>query len=186
MLASSPLTSRLSIALPQSVANPLGNNHQNNNPRGFLCWVVGFYMLGQQDTPSPNVDTTMREALMRPNITGRRGCGCMVGKLMLMVGVRFLPMWLGAARVRRLPLPEILLWTTASQHPSESQTSECSDLLSRSRATLVIVAQRQPGKLSSSLGNRNAPMHSSLTCGIHGDIREGTSRRNICSRVGQI
>ena len=54
---------------------------------------------------------------------------------------------LGTARVRRFPLPEIVLWTTASQHPSESQTSECSDLLSRSRATFVIAAQRQPGKL---------------------------------------
>ena len=55
---------------------------------------------------------------------------------------------LGAARSRRLPLPEIVLWSTASQHPSESQTSECSDLLSRSRATCLIVAQRQPGKLT--------------------------------------
>ena len=54
---------------------------------------------------------------------------------------------LETARVRRFPLPEIVLWTTASQHPSESQTSECSDLLSRSRATFVIAAQRQPGKL---------------------------------------
>ena len=54
---------------------------------------------------------------------------------------------LRAARSRRLPLPEIVLWSTASQHPSESQTSECSDLLSRSRATCLIVAQRQPGKL---------------------------------------
>ena len=54
---------------------------------------------------------------------------------------------LGTARVRRFPLPEIVLWTTASQHPSESQTSECSDLLSRSRATFLIAAQRQPGKL---------------------------------------
>ena len=55
---------------------------------------------------------------------------------------------LGTARVRRFPLPEIVLWTTASQHPSESQTSECSDLLSRSRATFLIAAQRQPGKLN--------------------------------------
>ena len=55
---------------------------------------------------------------------------------------------LGTARVRRFPLPEIVLWTTASQHPSESQTSECSDLLSRSRATFVIAAQRQPGKFT--------------------------------------
>ena len=54
---------------------------------------------------------------------------------------------LRAARSRRPPLPEILLWTTTSLHPSESQTSECSDLLSRSRATCLIVAQRQPGKL---------------------------------------
>ena len=56
---------------------------------------------------------------------------------------------LGTPRVRRFPLPEIVLWTTASQHPSESQTSECSDLLSRSRATFLIAAQRQPGKLRS-------------------------------------
>ena len=56
---------------------------------------------------------------------------------------------LGTAHTRRFPQPEILLWTTASLHPSESQTSECSDLLSRSRATFVIVAQRQPGKLHS-------------------------------------
>ena len=55
---------------------------------------------------------------------------------------------LRAARSRRPPLPEIVLWSTASQHPSESQTSECSDLLSRSRATCLIVAQRQPGKLN--------------------------------------
>ena len=54
---------------------------------------------------------------------------------------------LRAARSRRPSLPEIVLWSTASQHPSESQTSECSDLLSRSRATFLIVAQRQPGKL---------------------------------------
>ena len=59
---------------------------------------------------------------------------------------------LATARVRRFPLPEIVLWTTASQHPSESQTSECSDLLSRSRATFVIVAQRQPGKLQDAIG----------------------------------
>ena len=55
---------------------------------------------------------------------------------------------LGAAQSRRLPLPEIVLWIAASRSPSESQTSECSDLLSRSRATFVIVAQRQPGKLT--------------------------------------
>ena len=55
---------------------------------------------------------------------------------------------LRAARSRRPSLPEIVLWSTASQHPSESQTSECSDLLSRSRATCLIVAQRQPGKLT--------------------------------------
>ena len=58
---------------------------------------------------------------------------------------------LGVAQRRRPHLPEIVLWTTASRHPSESQTSECSDLLSRSRATFVIVAQRQPGKLNSFL-----------------------------------
>ena len=56
-------------------------------------------------------------------------------------------MMLEVARSRRPPLPEIVLWIAASRSPSESQTSECSDLLSRSRATFVIVAQRQPGKL---------------------------------------
>ena len=56
---------------------------------------------------------------------------------------------LEVARSRRPPLPEIVLWIAASRSPSESQTSECSDLLSRSRATFVIVAQRQPGKLPS-------------------------------------
>ena len=63
---------------------------------------------------------------------------------------------LRAARSRRPPLPEILLWTTTSLHPSESQTSECSDLLSRSRATCLIVAQRQPGKLNDS-NHRSQP-----------------------------
>ena len=71
------------------------------------------------------------------NRLGMDGCPC--------VGLKEV---LGAARSRRLPLPEIVLWSTASQHPSESQTSECSDLLSRSRATCLIVAQRQPGKLT--------------------------------------
>ena len=54
---------------------------------------------------------------------------------------------LEAALSRRPPLPEIVLWIAASRSPSESQTSECSDLLSRSRVTFVIVTQRQPGKL---------------------------------------
>ena len=54
---------------------------------------------------------------------------------------------LRAARSRRPPLPEIVLWSTTLLHPSESQTSECSDLLSRSRAACLIAAQRQPGKL---------------------------------------
>ena len=49
---------------------------------------------------------------------------------------------LRVARSRRPPLKEIVPWTTTSLHPSESQTSECSDLLSRSRATCLIVAQR--------------------------------------------
>ena len=57
--------------------------------------------------------------------------------------------WLRVARSRRPPLKEIVLWTTTSLHPSESQTSECSDLLSRSRAICLIMAQRQPGKLMS-------------------------------------
>ena len=66
-----------------------------------------------------------------------------------MIGFFLLDDLLRMARSRRPPLPEIVLWTTTSLHPSESQTSECSDLLSRSRATFVIVAQRQPGKLLS-------------------------------------
>ena len=61
--------------------------------------------------------------------------------------IKLVSMMLGVAQSRRPPLPEIVLWIAASRSPSESQTSECSDLLSRSRATFVIVAQRQPGKL---------------------------------------
>ena len=64
-----------------------------------------------------------------------------------LVGHTFYLKKLEVARSRRPPLPEIVLWIAASRSPSESQTSECSDLLSRSRATFVIVAQRQPGKL---------------------------------------
>ena len=66
---------------------------------------------------------------------------------------------LEAARSRRLPLPEIVLWIAASRSPSESQTSECSDLLSRSRATFVIVAQRQPGKLQNKVAPENVKSH---------------------------
>ena len=69
------------------------------------------------------------------------------------VSVLLVEEWLRVARSRRPPLKEIVLWTTTSLHPSESQTSECSDLLSRSRATCLIVAQRQPGKLT----NGNSP-----------------------------
>ena len=56
-------------------------------------------------------------------------------------------MKLEAAQSRRPPLPEIVLWIAASRSPSESQTSECSDLLSRPRPIFVIIGQRQPGKL---------------------------------------
>ena len=70
---------------------------------------------------------------------------------------------LGAARSRRPPLPEIVLWSTAVQHPSESQTSECSDLLSRSRATCMIVAQRQPGKLIVNVDGALAPLHKNFS-----------------------
>ena len=75
--------------------------------------------------------------------------------------IRWICELLEAARSRRLPLPEIVLWIAASRSPSESQTSECSDLLSRSRATFVIVAQRQPGKLHT----KEAEKHSKLYCG---------------------
>ena len=71
---------------------------------------------------------------------------------------------LGTARVRRFPLPEIVLWTTALQHPSESQTSECSDLLSRSRATFLIAAQRQPGKLDEEI--RLSPVSTTKFCNV--------------------
>ena len=79
---------------------------------------------------------------------------------------------LEAARSRRLPLPEIVLWIAASRSPSESQTSECSDLLSRSRATFVIVAQRQPAKLHNhSCRERLAPSPRCNAGGVGKKIR---------------
>ena len=44
------------------------------------------------------------------------------------------------------PFPEIVLWSPL-RDPAASQTSECRELLSRARASYVILAQRQPGKL---------------------------------------
>ena len=44
------------------------------------------------------------------------------------------------------PLPEILLWTTPSEPPRALQASECSELLDPTRASCLILAQRQPGK----------------------------------------
>ena len=45
-----------------------------------------------------------------------------------------------------MPLPEILLWTTPSEPPRALQASECSELLDPTRASCLILAQRQPGK----------------------------------------
>ena len=49
-------------------------------------------------------------------------------------------------RERELPQPEILLWTTPKEPPRALQTSECNELLDPTRASCLILAQRQPGK----------------------------------------
>ena len=89
---------------------------------------------------------------------------------------------LEAARSRRPPLPEIVLWIAASRSPSESQTSECSDLLSRSRATFVIVAQRQPGKLHIIRLKNTCYLPISRQCG-YGDASCGGVWRYAVRRV---
>ena len=71
------------------------------------------------------------------------------------------------ARSRRPSLPEIVLWTTTSLHPSESQTSECSDLLSRSRAICLIMAQRQPGKLTIHAAQNVLPKRQTTAAGAN-------------------
>ena len=60
---------------------------------------------------------------------------------------------LEAAQERRPPRPEIVLCSAASLRASESQTPECSDLLSRSRCPFLSEHQRQPGKLREAKGN---------------------------------
>ena len=42
---------------------------------------------------------------------------------------------------------EIVLWTTPSEPPKALQASECSELLDPMRASCLILAQHQPGKL---------------------------------------
>ena len=49
-------------------------------------------------------------------------------------------------RERELPQTEILLWTTPEGPPRALQASECNELLDPTRASCLILAQRQPGK----------------------------------------
>ena len=140
-LARDLLTCRLCIALPRSVANPSGvtiDQTFNICQRGIMKSLM----------TSCVIHVSGAHADLRAHVW----CDHMSIEILL-----------GTARKRRFPLPEILLWTTASLHPSESQTSECSDLLSRSRATFVIVAQRQPGKLHN---RRRHDMYKYNPCGV--------------------
>ena len=50
-------------------------------------------------------------------------------------------------RGREMPWTEIMLWATPEVHPRALQTSECRELLNPTRASCLILAQRQPGKL---------------------------------------
>ena len=59
---------------------------------------------------------------------------------------------IGQLRERVLPQTEILLWTTPKEPPRALQASECHELLDPTRASCLILAQRQPGKFSSACG----------------------------------
>lgn len=51
-------------------------------------------------------------------------------------------------RLREKPQTEILLWTTPEEPPRALQASECHELLDPTRASCLILAQRQPGKFN--------------------------------------
>ena len=51
-------------------------------------------------------------------------------------------------RKRELPQSEIMLWTTPEEPPRALQASECRELLDPTRASCLILAQRQPGKFA--------------------------------------
>ena len=50
-------------------------------------------------------------------------------------------------RGREKPWTEIMLWATPKGPPRALQASECRELLNPTRASCLILAQRQPGKL---------------------------------------
>ena len=50
-------------------------------------------------------------------------------------------------RGREKPWTEIMLWATPKGPPRALQASECHELLNPTRASCLILAQRQPGKL---------------------------------------
>ena len=51
-------------------------------------------------------------------------------------------------RTRRLQQSEISLWTAPEEPPRALQASECRELLDPTRASCLILAQRQPGKFN--------------------------------------
>ncbi len=55
--------------------------------------------------------------------------------------------WCWHSRERGVPQTEIVLWTTPEEPPEALQASECGELLDFARASCLILAQRQPGKL---------------------------------------
>ena len=92
---------------------------------------------------------------------------------------------LEVARSRRPPLPEIVLWIAASRSPSESQTSECRDRLSRSRATFVIMAQGQPGKLTQMFHAIATRAHTIWTRGELGSFLPHWTKASSTRRASQ-
>ena len=63
-------------------------------------------------------------------------------------------------REREMPQSEILLWTTPEGPPRALQASECRELLDPTRASCLILAQRQPGKFINS--GRASRLHLSI------------------------
>ena len=81
------------------------------------------------------------------------------------------------------PCPEIVLWSPL-RDPAASQTSECRELLSRARASFVILAQRQPGKLQRKVMRGRPSLYHPLTLVFYTfsnalDMQESARRKQI-------
>ena len=69
-------------------------------------------------------------------------------------------------RGREKPWTEIMLWATPKGPPRALQASECRELLNPTRASCLILAQRQPGKLPAEWKStlHTAPILASTVC----------------------